>query len=426
MSFKSAPLELKALDAAVFLLLALSLSIPSGYSWGAALLLLLGLYRWPAVLRGHVAWPRDMRAWALVIVLMGMLWSLHIVVDGKLITHSLGVDRSIKYLLVFLTLPALLVGRPSEKALNWGCWIGACGAGLTAIWQLGFLGWDRAAGYTNAIQFGNLALLLAAWSGVRALRAPVRWQKAIGWLAVLLGMVASVTSGSRGGWLTLPALMLLIFWLKAPPPSAGKSLSHALRAAALTLAACLALLALPPVQQRVSIAIDEWQAHEQQAENTSVGLRRSFWKLALDVGQSNPWVGAGQVGYEALQREAVERGEMPEAALEFNHAHNEWLDMFAKRGLLGVAGLALFFAVPAVIFVRGLRRQPEDAQNLGAPGSPDADERRANAACGLMTVLGFLGFGLTQVMFAHNNGNMMYLLPVTLWLACLQRPAAKP
>ncbi|MBY4596378.1 O-antigen ligase family protein [Ottowia caeni] len=439
MSIRNVPLEPLALNAAVLLLLALSLTVPSGYSWGAVILLVLGLMRWPAVLRGRVAWPPNMRAWALVILLMGLVWSMHIVADGKLITHSLGLDRSIKYLLVFLVVPALLARRPSEAALNWGCWVGAWGAGLTAIWQVGFLGWDRAAGYTNAIQFGNLALLLAAWSGVRAIQTPVRWQKAIGWGAVLLGVVASITSGSRGGWLTLPALMLLGFWFSAPAPtSPSQSLPRALKAAGVTLAACVALLALPSVQQRIDIGIHEWRAHEQRAEDTSVGLRRSFWSLALKVGEAHPWVGAGQHGYEAMQKEAVARQEIPEAALGYNHAHNEWLDMFAKRGLLGVAGLALFFAVPGVMFARGLgshRRarssgHSEDSKKADVPTGDQlapvtrSSTERAAALCGLMTVLGFVGFGLTQVMFAHNNGTMMYLLAVTLWISCMQPPHA--
>ena len=437
MSIRKVPLEPLALNAAVFLLLALSLTVPSGYSWGAVLLLVLGLMRWPAVLRGRVAWPREMRAWAVTILLMGLVWSMHIVVNGKLITHSLGLDRSIKYLLVFLLLPALLDRRPSDTALNWGCWIGAWGAGLTALWQVGVLGWDRAAGYTNAIQFGNLALLLGAWSGVRAMQAPVRWQKVFGWLALLMGVVASIASGSRGGWLTLPALMLLGFWFSAPPPaSSSQALPRALKAAGVTLAACMALLALPPVQQRIDIGIHEWRAHEQRAEDTSVGLRRSFWSLALQIGEAHPWIGAGQHGYEAMQKEAVSRKEIPEAALGYNHAHNEWLDMFAKRGLLGVAGLALFFAVPGVMFARGLRGRShvrsgsssplEDRTDAGtpqndpSPASPRTDTQRAAALCGLMTVLAFVGFGLTQVMFAHNNGTMIYLLAVTLWIACMQ------
>ncbi len=437
MSIRTAPLEQLALNAGVFLLLALSLTVPSGYSWGAVLLLVLGFIRWPAVLRGRVAWPCDMRLWAAAILLMGMVWSMHIVVDGKLITHSLGLDRSIKYLLVFLLLPALFARRPSDASLNWGCWIGAWGAGLTALWQVGVLGWDRAAGYTNAIQFGNLALLLAAWSGVRAMQTPVRWQKAVGWLAVLMGVVASVTSGSRGGWLTLPALMLLGFWFSEPPPSSSsQALPRALKAAGITLAACVALLALPSVQQRIDIGIHEWRAHEQRAEDTSVGLRRSFWSLALEVGQAHPWLGAGQHGYEAMQREAVARKDIPEAALGYNHAHNEWLDMFAKRGLLGLTGLALFFGIPGVMFARrlgGYRRASSGGPSEGnrelstteigrsAPITRSSEERAA-ALCGLMTVLGFVGFGLTQVMFAHNNGTMMYLLAVTLWIACMQPP----
>jgi len=379
------------------------------------MLLVLGLLSWPSVLRGRVAWPREMQAWAVAVVLMGLVWSLHIVVDGKLVTHSLGLDRSIKYLLVFLAVPALLAGRPSDNALNWGCWLGACGAGLTALWQIVVLGWDRAAGYTNAIQFGNLALLLAAWSGVRAIQTPVRWQKAVGALAVLLGVTASITSASRGGWLTLPALILLGFWFSQPAPaSRAQTVPRALRATAVTVLACIALLALPSVQQRIHIAIDEWQAHEQRAENTSVGMRRSFWALATEVGQAHPWLGAGQDGYEALQREAVARGQIPEAALEYNHAHNEMLDMFAKRGLLGVAGLALFFVIPGLIFARRLGVF-QDA-SAAAQNTPSA---RAAALCGLMTVLGFVGFGLSQVMFAHNNGNMMYLLTITVWLSCL-------
>ncbi len=426
MTARTKPLEPLALDAAVFLLLALSLTVPSGYSWGAVLLLLLGLARWPAVLMGRITWPSDMRAWAIVIVLMGLVWCLHIVVDGKLITNSLGLDRSLKYLLVFLSVPALLGRRPSETAVNWGCWIGAIGAGVTALWQVFVLGWDRAAGYTNAIQFGNLALLLAAWSGVRAMRAPDVRQKTIGWLALLLGTVASVASGSRGGWVTLPALLLLGFWFSAPPVTPAQSLPRALRAVALTLVACLVLLALPPVQQRVTIAINEWSAAEQRPENTSVGLRRAFWEQALAIGQAHPWIGVGQTGYEELQREAVARRDMPEAALEFNHAHNEWLDMFAKRGLLGVAGLALFFAVPGVLFARRLRRDPGGPSDTPPIPDAEASARRTAALCGLMTVLGFAGFGLTQVMFAHNNGNMMYLLTVTLWLACLQSSPAQP
>ena len=145
----------------------------------------------------------------------------------------------------------------------------------------------------------------------------------------------------------------------------------------------------------------------------------AFWRQAWADGLARPWVGVGQGGYEQRQREAVARGDMPPQAVLFNHAHNEWLDMFAKRGLLGVAGLLLFYAVPGLLFWRSLRSV------AGAQAPPDAPTRHAAALCGLITVLGFAGFGMTQVMFAHNNGNMMYLLCISLYLSVCAQHAAR-
>lgn len=41
-----------------------------------------------------------------------------------------------------------------------------------------------------------------------------------------------------------------------------------------------------------------------------------------------------------------------------------------------------------------------------------------------MLVLGYLGFGMTQVMFAHNSGNLVYLFMNLVWASMVLRPAA--
>lgn len=399
------------MDVAVFCVFALSLCLPSGYSYGALLLLLLGLARWPALLSGRLRWSEPMALWATAVVVMGLVWAMHLVDDqGRLITQSLGLDRCIKYLLVVLSLPALLSQRPSEAALRWGCIAGAVGAGLTGLWEVAVLHLPRADGYTNAIQFGNLALLLGVWSGIWALHAPSLLAKLAGHLGALAGLGASLASGSRGGWITLPVLLLLGFWLSRRPVHHG-ALQHSLRAVGATVLVCLAVSLLPPVQQRLELASHEYERQGQQSQdNSSVGLRMAFWRQAWTQGLSHPWVGAGQMAYEQAQRGAVSRGEMPSDAVQFNHAHNEALDLFAKRGLLGLLGLLGFYLVPGFLFWRGLRA-------ASAPGSGCSDAQRAAALCGLVTVVGYLGFGMTQVMFAHNNGNLMYLLSVSIWLA---------
>ena len=105
------------MDAAAFLTLAAALSVPSGYSYGALLLLVLGLCAWPGVLAGRVRWTPPLALWGTAIAVMGLVWGMHIVDDsGRLVTHSLGLDRCIKYLLVLLCLPALLVRRPGVPA----------------------------------------------------------------------------------------------------------------------------------------------------------------------------------------------------------------------------------------------------------------------------------------------------------------------
>lgn len=407
------------MDAAAFSLLALALSLRSGYSIGAVLLLLLGLCCWPAVLAGRIRWSPALAAWALTVAVMGGVWSMHIIdAEGQLITHSLGLDRCIKYLLIILALPAFLAQRPRAAVLAWACVLGAASAGLTALWEVLVQQQDRADGYTNAIQFGNLALLLGLWSGLWALQGSTWPLRAAGWMGALLGVVASLASGSRGGWITLPVLLLLALWLGHSARHAGAT-RQGLRATAVTTLVCLVVVALPPVQERVQLATDEFVRQEQQFDNSSIGLRMAFWNLAWTQGKAHPLIGIGQAEYERRQREAVERQEMPAQAVMFNHAHNEWLDMFAKRGLVGVLGLLLFYAVPGVLFWRALRRIQ--------PDHPDTHARRAAALCGLTTVLGFLGFGMTQVMFAHNNGNLMYLLAVSLWLAvCWHGPRPAP
>ena len=59
------------LSLAVFLIPAFSLALPTGYSWGAALLVLLGLLAWPQVLRHPQTLPTELRWWALATLGMG-------------------------------------------------------------------------------------------------------------------------------------------------------------------------------------------------------------------------------------------------------------------------------------------------------------------------------------------------------------------
>lgn len=410
---------------AALVLPALALSIPSGYSWGSLLLCVLGLAcarAWPS------AWQHPaLRTWVVAVALMGLLLSLDAWQTHPFKANTL--DRPLKFALALLAIPAALAASgASVRTLRWGLWVGALAAAGTAFWQLQVLHWTRAWGYTNAIHFGNLALLLGVWSWLWA-RHEKGWRHWVGMLAALAGGYACIASESRGGWWVAPVLVALVFALEHRRPltayHAQPSVPHHGRYRVrllLSVAAVLVLLGSQwhLVQTRANEAWQEMQLHQTTgASDNSIGQRLAHWKFAWRMGLAKPWTGWGEQGYQIEKNAQAERGDIPRVLHEFEHAHNEWLDMWAKRGTVGVLVLVLFFALPGHLYWRTWR------QSVMQPPTPWQSAARTSALCGLVMVVGYVGFGLTQVMFAHNAGTMMYLFMNLLWLAPIAQASAE-
>lgn len=393
------------LNVPAFLLFALAVALPSGYSVGAVLLLVIGLVvvvRWGWK---RLACATPLTLWGVTIAVMGAAWLMQLSGPGDVLLQSGKLlDRPTKYLLVLLILPGIARWAPSVRALSWGAAVGAAGAGGTALWQVYHLHVGRAAGYLNEIEFGDLSLLLAVWSLVGALDAKGKWERGLMLVAAALGLTASILSDTRGGWLVLPVLLLIALW-HGWRRGVGSARIRWLLAGGGAVVFSAALLFVPPVHQRVSEAVHEYAAWTHGQDASSIGLRLTLWRLALHDGRSHPWLGVGEQGFQAQLVQAAHQGRMPQEAATLGHAHNELLDMLAKRGVIGLLALLLFYATPAVLFWRVLHR------------SRRGEAARAAAVNGLILVVGFVGFGLTEVLFSHNSGNLMYLLGASLWLA---------
>ena len=397
----------------------LALCLPSGYSWGPVWLLLCALVTadrwWPAV-RGQ---SRDSRwaALAMLITLMALLWWIDTGPQAGF--NNFGTPA--KYLLALPCLAFVLAAPPRPGALWLGVAAGGIGGGVTALAQRYGLHMERAQGYTNAIQFGDISLLL----GLMALTALVLCPRRAGglrpalraWLAAgaVLGLTGSILSQSRGGWLALPLVWLA--WAVGLWDGQGGRKGWRLLAqltGLLALAAgLLAALQLPVLEHRMALARTEVAAYEQRGQaNTSVGQRLAHWRVAIAMGRERPLLGWGS-GYTAEKARLVAAGEGNPAVLAYGHAHNEWLDMFARRGLAGTTLLAAWFALPLLIFFPK-RRDPVCA-------TPDENSQAlAIRMTGLLLPVSYLGFGLTQVLFAHNSGQMVYLFGLVLWAGAIK------
>lgn len=384
----------------VFLLGAIALIVPSGYSVGAVLLLMGSI----TLLIKQPALGLKRQDWLVIVALVayaasGMLAAWW---DGQ---GMGGIDKPIRFL---LAVPAMLLVMAYPPRLSWlwsGLAIGAIGAGTWAGWQKLVEGEWRATGYTHVIQFGNLSMLM----GILCL-AGLGWAVAQpsrkSWIALLLvgalaGLFGSLFSGSRGGWVGLPFVLLVLY------RGYGRHLPSVLKVGAL-LAVVIGggLMYFVPqtgVQLRVHEAFNDVALYASgESLTTSVGARFEMWKGAYQLILEKPFTGWGENGYKQGMQILADEGVVNAVVTKYGHAHNEFIDAFAKRGMIGLAILLALFLVPMRLFASQIT-----ADNL---------ELRALAVAGVLLPVAYIDFGLTQVFLTHNSGVMMYaFLLAVLW-----------
>jgi O-antigen ligase len=385
---------------AVFLFSAIALVIPSGFSFGAVLLL-----GGSAVLPWKRVKPGLKTADQVLIVVLAQYFVICVL--ANLIHHEITREYDIPSRLV-LVIPALLLllaYPPSPAAIWGGLAVGAIATGLFAGWQNLDMGMSRADGFTNPIQFGNISLLL----GVLCL-AGLPWAKsrhqAVFWTGLLLlgaelGILGSVLTGSRGSWVSLPFCLFFLYrcygdWL-------GK------RQAIIGLFAIIALFAIPRagVTERIQQAVAETTGYVNagDAENSS-GARLEMWRIGLMIFPQHPWLGWGKQGYMNKKEQLIEAGQASPIVRKHTHLHNEYLDALVKRGLPGLASVLLLYLAPLLLFAREMKR-----------AGPKA---RPYAVAGMLLVICYLGFGLTQAFLTHNNGVTMFAFLLAVFWASLR------
>ena len=404
----------RATSVAAFLLPALTTWLPSGYGWGTALLIGLALWTAPAWARAP-GMTRETRWLLLCFSLMGLAW----LVGGDWGKGWSILNRPLRYVGAVLCLLYAVRYPPSPRALLAGIAFGAAAGGLRALYDVHIAGLERAWAYpsetANAIQIGNLCGLfgLMCWAVLLVYWGRWSWpQRLLAVACTALGVLGSLLSQTRGGWLALAQCLVLLALLMA-----RRVAPRRLFQGGVVLALAVAPLAWQmshDISQRLQWAYEEVQTYGERGKaDNSVGQRLEHGRLAWRLGLEKPLTGWGEGGYQAEKARRVQQGQADPYVLQFGHPHNEFLDQFAKRGLPGVAILLFFYGIPLWLL------WPRPATVLRRDGTAD---RVALSLCfvGILLPLGYIGFGLTQTFLAHHNGNMVYLNLVLLIFAALQ------
>ncbi len=366
-----------------------SVLVASGF--GSAVFFLLALLGLAALLiPGTCApLPRDVKLiFFAMLVFIGVAVLSYLLIDmSEISLKKLG--RYGRFLLLIPIFYLLRRVRVPPQALWYGCAAGAIVAGITAMdqvwWHLIFAPQERAAGSVHPIIFGDMALLLGVLSlaGMNFFRQQQRAFVALPIIAALLGLLASFLSASRGGWLALPAFMLLFAWYaQRHVPMQRWHYAAAATALVLVIAAAY-VVPQTGVQARIGEATQEVSDYfTTHAADSSVGTRLEMWKSAWRIFREHPLVGSGLGdGYVAAKQALVDSGYADKIIIGFDHPHNEYLAALATRGLIGLIALLVLFTVPFSVFWRWAHADSGPQTSVGLAG--------------LVLMIAFMHFGIT-------------------------------
>jgi O-antigen ligase len=311
---------------------------------------------------------------------------------------------------MFFALSALLLVlalRPPRRALWWGVIAGALAALPLVAYQRLLEGVDRPGGLLNPITFGDLSLCLALLSLAAAIDFRHSTRQAV-WpaLGALAGLAGSVLSGTRGGWVALLLAAALFVRNGHLVPSRRV---RALLVASFALVVSSYFIPALGVQERVEqgiVDIQTWMAGGSAFSN--VGIRLELWKGATMLIAEHPWFGLDPASYKAELGRLALAGKLDRVVLTMPHLHNDALQAFVTGGIPGLLAWFGILAAPFAFFARAMGRGGQSSAQF------------APALAGLLVVLCYFSFGLTEVIFWSVKGSLFYVLMVFLLMGfCL-------
>ncbi|MFK7161403.1 O-antigen ligase family protein [Marinospirillum sp. MEB164] len=269
--------------------------------------------------------------------------------------------RFLRKVWVFLPFFAIALLVLSERSLKF-LWVSmslgflayvffASGEGLAFFTSLERLGVRKLnaqhLGLLAAIFFVVYSFLLAEWMAKKG-KSVQDWLL-IGMVGLLIGAFLFLTlrSLSRGPWIALlvhfSVLALFYFWQRFRVT--GLLVFVVLIATILVSSRFIppADFVLQRLLQEASVVQTLLVSGLDALEMSSWGIRAHLWAAGLDAGFSHFWFGAGWYAPEGL----IAQADIPVWAKDFDHFHNQFIDLFVR---LGVFGLLLFLAFLIAVY----------------------------------------------------------------------------
>lgn len=296
----------------------------------------------------------------------------------------------------------------TRNALFYGAVLAAFSTFGISLYEAIILGQERVFGLGmrwNAVSFGNYSLLFGFFCLCGVFTSAVNPQRRLRCLLGLVGLTcgvsASILSGTRVGWLSIPFLLVLCCFFNQRLGLRARLVS----ASVLFALIGIVLVSSDRVQHRVDTAVHEITSYLNApdtvaAKATSTGMRLGMWSWGIEKFKTNPLTGIGFAAYSELRQAAVQEGEMPRSFEHMASLHNEIITSLALGGIPSATAVLLFWILGWRFYARHLRSTN--------------DEQHYYALCGLTAVLGTTLFAMTGALLGTSASTKA--LTVTLAL----------
>lgn len=381
------------------------LIIPKGYNYAPIILSAIGLiYFIPLKKKLSFSSEDKKLIFSFLFYFCTFLLSIIINKDGmREIDNPSRLILFIPLLLLFKNFPikrkTILYAIPSS-ALITGC---------VALFQKFVLGSEKPFPETMHIQMGDIAISLAISSLIISIYFSIKkeYKSALfGIISLILAVSTSALSGARGGWIGFPIVFFIVLVLYRKYINKKLILSLFI----LTTLGFSTLLSSSKfgIEQRYNEAkSDIINYFEESNKDTSLGARFDMWENALVAIKEAPIFGHGSEGYNQFRDRQVRSGQMAKTTLGFKSLHNQYLESWVKRGVIGFIGLIFVILIPLFFFIKNL-----NTENL---------EIKCITILGITHIISHLFFFTSQSFLAHNSGNIFYFFTFLIFYCLIKR-----
>lgn len=304
------------------------------------------------------------------------------------------LDNPSRYFVAAIVYTLIRLARPSKEALWVGLVIGCIGAFLQAVSTDG-----RAGAYINVISFGMVSMGLAVFTIVVAMFEERRLIQAVLLLSAIGGVYAALDSGTRGSWIALLGL-LVILPLILPRQMLKRSLLASL---VVGLGGFLVSQTIPNVSQRGASAVEGlkcWVFEDRICEG-SVGVRLETAKSGLVFIHEAPVFGFGMSPAQELTKRALAEGLVDPALPVFDHFHNDMVETLMAQGIVG---LGFYLSYVGFFLYLGWH-------SIARKGGSDTTEFAALLIVGIMAQL---SFGLSHALMVHASSAAFFAISIAI------------